>query len=217
MSDSRASRPESIDLPSLHEASARTANLNTCTQTHPSHMGAAFDHRHPHLAVSILKPTIPEHSLQSLYISPAITKKKNHRQTQFSVNKSRYISVLFLPVAQWGRMCCRAKPLSAYPIRYTNPASLLPVSPPNAEWPPRNRSNHNAFVLEHGSTNAMQHAITSREHDIHQVRSRRNRQRDKKKTCHPDCRERKKKLGFGAPSSSTYLTRPNKNKNPSCL
>ena len=146
---------------------------------HPSHMRTAFDHRHPRLAVSILKPTIPEHSLQSLYISPAIAKKKNHRQTHSSVNKSRYISVLLLPVAQWGRMCCRAKHLARIPSdTLTQPLFLEP-------WPfhlPTRSDllNTGAITTPPCSSTPfqrMQHATTSREHDIHQVRLRRNRQR----------------------------------------
>ena len=71
----RANGLQSIDLPaSTRQASARSHGRLEHLHRHPSHMRTAFDHRHPRLAVSILKPAIPEHSLQSLCISPAIAK-----------------------------------------------------------------------------------------------------------------------------------------------
>ena len=137
MSDSRASRLESIDTPSLHKASARTANLNTCTvHHHPPHMGTAFDHRHPRLAVSILKPAIPEHSLQPLYIFPAITKKKNHRQTQFPSTNPGTSRYSFSPWHSGAGCAVGLNHLARIPSdTLTQPLFLeaLTVSPPNAE------------------------------------------------------------------------------------
>lgn len=179
---------------------------------------------------------IPEHSLQSLYISPAITKT----QIPWQSFKSRYISVLFLPVAlaQWGRMCCRAKHLARIPSdTLTQPLFLdrWAVSPPHGlasksvflALPPREparslnldreTSQRRSDLLETGTiTNAFRararlpkrHATCKNEQRArHQARSRRNQQR-RRNVPSELSGKRRRELGFDATSSSTYLPRP---------